>query len=171
MIDTIIFIGMAGVGKSTIGQNVAKQLNRQFFDIDHILEQQFNAPLQSIIHDQGIDQFHQLEATAVLEHLGNLNIVSPGGSFIYSDHIIQTIKERALFIHLYDSPERIQSRIPDIESRGIIGLSKNTSFETLFYERLPLYQTIAHVTFSIEFKSFNDVESDIIEYIKLNFDI
>ena len=53
MNNSISLIGMAGAGKSSVGLELAKQLNLQFVDSDTLIEAQFNQTLQSILDDSG----------------------------------------------------------------------------------------------------------------------
>ena len=166
MIDTYIFIGMAGVGKSTIGAYVAKKLRLKFYDIDNVIVQKMNSSISDIIKSKGIDQFKEIESEFVLDLVGTNHILSPGGSFIYSTEAINKIKDRTLFIHLYDNPHNIKKRINNLESRGIVGLETRT-FEDLYYERLLLYNQVANVHFNLEFQSFQKACDNIISYFNL----
>ena len=102
MIDTYIFIGMAGVGKSSIGASVAKHFKLKFYDTDSVLVDKYNQPLNELILTMGVESFKKIEAESVLNLVGNNNIIAPGGSFIYSNDVIQQIKSRTLFVFLYD---------------------------------------------------------------------
>ena len=53
MNNSISLIGMAGAGKSSVGLEVAKQLNLNFIDSDLLIEQKFSKTLQSILDDVG----------------------------------------------------------------------------------------------------------------------
>ena len=80
----ITLIGMAGVGKSVTGKELAKRLDYGFIDIDEIIEKKANLKLQQIIDDLGDDKFLAIEERTVLglDKLENC-IISPGGSVIY----------------------------------------------------------------------------------------
>ena len=96
--------------------------------------------------------------------MDQLSVVSPGGSFIYSDDAIQNIRKNALFIYLYDDPMNIKKRISNLETRGILGLER-TSFEDLCQERHKLYQQAAHIQFNLNHYGFDQVTNQIINYL------
>ena len=167
MIDTYIFIGMAGVGKSSIGASVAKHFKLKFYDIDNVLVDKYQQPLNELILAKGVETFKKIESDAVLDLVGNNNIIAPGGSFIYSDDVIQKIKSRSLFVLLYDNPINIKKRISNLNSRGIIGMEKNVSFEDVFYERERLYHDVGNIRFNLEFQSFKSACQNVINYFEL----
>ena len=163
MIDTFIFIGMAGVGKSTIGSAIAKKFNLKFYDVDSVIVQKFNTPINKLIEEKGAQEFKKIESNSVLELVGNNNVLAPGGSFIYSTEVIEKIKDRTLFILLYDNPDRIKKRINNLETRGIIGM-ETKSFEDIYYERMNLYKQVGNVQFNLEFQSFKAACDNISAY-------
>ena len=166
MVKTIIFIGMAGVGKSSVGKAVSQHFRLKFIDTDKLISNDYNDSLQDIITKIGHDEFMNVEAKYVLESMRDLSIVSPGGSFIYSVDTIEKIKEDALFIYLFDEPKNIKKRISNLCTRGIVGLTDKT-FEQLCFERHELYQKVANIQFNLNHYSFDDITQQIIEYLKL----
>ena len=168
MIKSIIFIGMAGVGKSSIGKAVASHYNFKFIDTDRLISADYSQPLSQIIDDIGSEKFNQLEANYVRKSVDDRAIISPGGSFIYSTETINEIKKDVVFLYLFDEPDNIKARISNLETRGIVGLDKKT-FEELCFERHELYQGVANVQFQLNHYGFDQVTVQIINYLdKLN---
>jgi shikimate kinase len=67
----ITLIGMAGVGKSVIGKELAKELLYRFIDTDELIEKKFNLKLQEIIDQWGEERFLEIEEQTILK-LGKL---------------------------------------------------------------------------------------------------
>ena len=145
----ITLIGMAGVGKSVIGKELAKALLYTFIDIDEIIEKKFNLKLQEIIDQWGEERFLEIEEQTILK-LGKLDhsVISPGGSVIYSEEAMKFLKNNSVVVFLNAPLENIEKRIPDQLTRGIIGL-KTKNLKRLFNERLSLYKKYADQTIEI----------------------
>jgi shikimate kinase len=139
-------IGMAGVGKSFIGQEMARRLNFEFIDVDERIENRFHLKLQEIVDQLGEQRFLRIEEQAVLglEPI-DCCVVSPGGSVIYSEKAMDFLRKNSRVIFLDASFESIQNRIPNESTRGIIGL-KHRELKDLYQERRPLYQKQAELT-------------------------
>ncbi len=65
----IVFLGMMGSGKSSIGLLVSKKLNLDFFDIDHCIEMKLNSKISKIFKEKGEKFFRVLEEKITLEIL------------------------------------------------------------------------------------------------------
>ena len=142
----ITLIGMAGVGKSFIGQEMARRLSFEFIDVDERIENRFHLKLQEIVNHFGEQRFLHIEEQAVLG-LGSIDccVVSPGGSVVYSERAMDFLRKNSRVIFLDASFESIQNRIPNESTRGIIGL-KHRELKDLYQERRPLYQKQAELT-------------------------
>ena len=66
MNNSISLIGMAGAGKSSVGIELAKQLNLQFIDSDALIEAQLNQTLQNILDDSGYLKLREIEEETIL---------------------------------------------------------------------------------------------------------
>jgi len=142
----ITLIGMAGVGKSTIGKALAKRLGYTFIDIDSLIKEKTGMSLQTLIDTRGDSTLVRLEEETVLVlDLKDNSIISPGGSVVYSEKAMNFLKENSTIIFL-DAPfRRIIKRIRNPRKRGLVGF-KDRSLRELYEERLVLYRKYAGIT-------------------------
>ena len=162
----ITLIGMAGVGKSVIGKQLARRLDYKFIDTDVLIEQAWNLKLQEIIDRFGDQRFLEIEKETILR-LAQLDhtVISPGGSVVYSQEAMKFLKENSIVVFLDARIESIQKRISDQTTRGIVGL-KGKDLRVLFQERRSLYQTYADKTIKIPENATSDtVAEEIIKKI------
>ena len=67
---------MAGAGKSTIGEALAKRLDWAFMDSDHLIESVYAARLQDVTDALGKDAFLDVEATVISAIKANRTVMS-----------------------------------------------------------------------------------------------
>lgn len=160
----ITLIGMAGVGKSTIGRALAKRLGCTFIDVDSLIKEKTCMSLQALIDTRGDSALIRLEEEAVLSlELRRDSIISPGGSVVYSEKAMNFLKENSTIIFL-DAPfRRIIKRIRNPGKRGLVGF-KDRSLRELFEERLVLYRKYADITVRVEGR---ENVSDVVDRILL----
>jgi shikimate kinase len=162
----IIFLGMAGVGKTSIAMDIATRMGGIFIDTDDQMMADRNQSLDAIISDIGNESFIELEAKYVQKNMSPSAILAPGGSFIYANEVIRAIRHQAILIYLYDEPQSILSRIPNLETRGIIGLER-MSFSELWHDRHEKYQAAAHAQFNINHYGFKKTTRHIEVFLSL----
>ncbi len=141
----ITLIGMTGAGKSVLGKQLAERLHYQFIDVDKLIEEQIGLKLQQILDKFGDEEFLKIEEKAVL-NLGSIGhyVISPGGSIIYSSSAMTFLKSISKVVFLDASYENIKSKIPNLDTRGILGL-KTKGLKKLYEERTPLYSKYADI--------------------------
>ena len=76
MKKNLVLTGMMGVGKSTIGKNLAKQLSLRFIDIDKIIEKKDGLSINRIFKTKNEAYFRKLENDDVVM-LGEKNEYEP----------------------------------------------------------------------------------------------
>jgi len=166
--DTLLMIGMSGAGKTTVGKLIAQSLSFSFVDVDDVIEATLTGSIQEYLDQHGDNDFLSLEEQTLLSlPITSKLVISPGGSIVYSEPVMKRFKERAFIIYLYDSAERIKERIPNIESRGIVGSATKT-YDEIYAERAPLYERYSDMIVNCsQFSSFEDIAAFIIEQRQL----
>ena len=71
----LIFLGMMGSGKSSIGYLVSKKLNLIFVDVDNLIEKQSGMNISKIFKIKGEGYFRNLEEKTTLKALKGVNKV------------------------------------------------------------------------------------------------
>ena len=158
----IVLIGMAGVGKSTIGSALAIALGFDFVDLDVRICAEQGKTIQQIIDDEGEAALIELEKKRMYGIDLERRVISPGGSIIYDSEVMEYLKRSSILIFLDDTFENIEKRIGNALTRGIVGL-KTKTLKEIYDERRPLYSTYADFTVSIRGKSREEVVSKILE--------
>lgn len=158
--NSIILIGMPGVGKSTLGILLAKETAKDFVDTDVLIQLKESTTLQDIIDHKGHQALRKIEESVLLEaHFSN-HIVATGGSAVYSDEGMKRLKTFGTIIFLDLDLESLKKRIHNYETRGIAKKPEQT-FEELFEERKVLYQQYADITINCLNKSIEETLEEI----------
>lgn len=150
--ESIVLIGMAGVGKSTTGMSLAKALGFSFIDVDEYILQKDGKTIQGIIDEEGEEALLQLEKRRMYEIDLPRKVLAPGGSIIYHADLMEYLKQNSILVYLDDSFENIEEKLIGGLDRGIVGL-KSKSLRQIYEERKPLYAKYADITINCQGKS------------------
>ena len=141
----VVLIGMPGVGKSTIGVLLAKQLGYSFLDTDILIQAAEGKTLQQLIQKRGLSGFCDLEEEYILSVSVKAHVIATGGSVVYGKAAMGHLKADAVIIHLNLSLDRLQKRLGDLDARGV-AISPGRGLADLYAERHPLYLKYADRT-------------------------
>lgn len=145
----IILVGMMGAGKTTIGRQLAKEMNRTFIDLDHELEARCGVRVATIFDIEGEQGFRKRES-AVLDAVSRLSsiVLATGGGAILSPLNRQYLHERGTVVYLRASVEELFRRVARDRNRPLLQNSDpRGTLLRLLEEREPLYQEVAHLSF------------------------
>src|ERR1700689_4576876 len=97
----IVLIGFIGSGKSTIAPLLAKKLEKNFVDMDQLIEQKTGMGIDKIFATGGEIAFREAEI-AVAKELHNKDncVISTGGGVIMNEIIIEYLREKSVIIFL-----------------------------------------------------------------------
>lgn len=149
MEKNIVLIGMPGVGKSTIGVILAKQLGYQFVDADLLIQQQEKRLLHQIITQEGIEGFLAIENRVNASIDAERSVIATGGSVVYGKEAMEHLRSIGTVVYLKLSYEALQSRLRNLKDRGVV-LREGQTLLDLYQERTPLYEKYADLVIDEE---------------------
>ena len=149
--NNIVLIGMPGAGKSTLGVVLAKILNKQFIDVDLVIQSKMGKTLQNLIDELGSLGFIEIENEVLCEVEADNTVISTGGSAVYSDEAMRHLSDIGTVVYLEISYDSLVQRLGDLQERGVV--FKNgigMSLRDLYDERRPLYEKYADLTVDVD---------------------
>lgn len=145
----IFLVGMMGAGKTTIGRQLARSLNRSFTDLDHELEARCGVRIADIFDIEGEEGFRKREAAALdaCTRQPRLVLATGGGAILLSENRTH-LKARGLVVYLRASAEELFKRVAKDKSRPLLQTENpRQRLAELLARREPLYEEVADIVF------------------------
>ena len=142
--NNIILIGMPGVGKSTVGVILAKELGYQFVDSDLLIQKREKKLLRQIIAKEGVDGFIAIENEVNASIRTEKSVIATGGSVVYGQEAMEHLKEIGTVVYLKLSYKSLEKRLGSLKGRGVV-LRPGQDLRALYKERTVLYEKYADV--------------------------
>ena len=133
--------GMMGVGKSTIGKILAKQLNYKFVDVDKLIEDKEGSTINFIFKNKSESYFRKIENDITLAELRKYNsVISMGGGAFLDHSIRKSAKKLSTSFWLDVSIDELIKRLKKNNKRPLL-LKKNTNEEIkkIYFDRKKIY--------------------------------
>ena len=157
----IFLIGMPGAGKTTVGKVLAKELGRDFFDLDQTIQNKVGKSVQNIYIHDGKDAFTEYEYTTIKELIHNKpSVIATGGGTVTYDKTVKLMRNNGLVVFVNRDVNHILDDL-DLEIRPLVKESIEYIFN-VYEERYPLYEKVAHIKIGNE-GSITDAVQEIIE--------
>lgn len=166
MKNNIVLIGMPGVGKSTIGVILAKQLGYEFVDSDLIIQRKENRLLHEIIEQEGVDGFIEVENSVNASLCVEKSVIATGGSAVYGREAMEHLKNIGRIVYLQLSYEALEKRLGNLKGRGVV-LREGQTLKDIYEERSMLYKKYADIIVNEEDLDIEKTLQKIIEYITI----
>ncbi|HIS27543.1 MAG TPA: shikimate kinase [Candidatus Pullilachnospira intestinigallinarum] len=164
MMNNIVLIGMPGVGKSTVGVILAKELGYQFLDADLLIQKRENRLLKEIIEQEGVDGFIEIENQVNASIEADRTVVATGGSVVYGEEAMNHLKHIATVIYLRLSYEELEKRLGNLKNRGVV-LREGQTLKDLYEERTKLYEKYADLIVDEENKGIEETLQAIVKVL------
>ena len=136
----LVFLGMMGSGKSSIGNLVSKKLDFPFIDIDSLIVKNSGMSISEIFEKKGENYFRNLEEKITLKCLKKIkNVISLGGGGFVNSKIRKEILTNHFSFWLNWDDSILISRIKGSKKRPLVFKSTDQKIKAIIKDRSKIY--------------------------------
>ena len=136
----LVFLGMMGSGKSSIGNLVSKKLNLPFIDIDSLIVENIGMSISEIFEKKGENYFRNIEEKITLKCLKKIkNVISLGGGGFINTRIRKEILSNHFSFWLNWDDSILIRRIKGSKKRPLVFKSTDQEIRTIIKDRSKIY--------------------------------
>ncbi len=147
MATPIFLVGMMGVGKTTIGRQLAAALGREFIDLDHAIEARCGVRVATIFDIEGEAGFRRRE-TALLDEYTRVPglVLATGGGAVLAEENRRMLSDRGCVVYLRASVDELYRRVARDRNRPLLRTDDpRQRIADLLAQREPLYDSVADI--------------------------
>jgi shikimate kinase len=144
----IFLVGMMGVGKTTLGRQLAAALGREFVDLDHAIEARCGVRIATIFDIEGEEGFRRRETATLDEYTRRPGLVlATGGGAVLAEANRRMLSERGCVVYLRAGADELYRRVSRDRNRPLLRTADpRQRIVDLLARREPLYESVAEVT-------------------------
>ena len=136
----LVFLGMMGSGKSSIGSLIAKKLLLNFIDIDNVIENELGLSIKKIFETKGENYFRKFEEKTTLKKLkSSSTVISLGGGAFSNKEIRKEVIKNHISFWLNWSDDILLNRIKNSKKRPLAFNSSENEIIDLIKKRSNIY--------------------------------
>ena len=136
----LVFLGMMGSGKSSIGKLVSKKLNLPFIDLDKLIVENTRMSISEIFKKKGEDYFRNLEEKITLKCLKKTkSVISLGGGGFINAKIREKILTNHFSFWLNWDESTLINRIMNSKKRPLAFKSTERELKAIIKDRSKIY--------------------------------
>lgn len=138
---------MPGAGKTTVGRQLARRMQRSFIDADHEIEARTGVRIPLIFDIEGEAGFREREARVIAELAARTDlVVATGGGAVLRAENRAALRQGGTVVYLHASPELLYERTRLDPNRPLLQVDDpRRKLEELFAQRDPLYREVADI--------------------------
>ena len=164
----LVFLGMMGSGKSSIGYLVSKKLNLKFVDIDILIEDDSGLKISNIFKEKGEIYFRNLEEKITLKALKSVNqVISLGGGSFINNRIRKEVLANHVSLWLDCDASILLKRIKNTSKRPLAFKATDQEIKKLIIKRSKIYSK-ANIKINCNKLSKTEIVKKIIKIYETN---
>ena len=163
----LVFLGMMGSGKSSIGNLVSKKLDLHFVDIDNLIIESAGMTISEIFEKKGENYFRNLEEKITLKCLKEIkNVISLGGGGFINTKIRKEVLSNHFSFWLNWDELTLIRRIKGSKKRPLAFKSTDQEIRAIIKDRSKIY---SNAQFKINCNKLTKTE--IVKKIIINYEL
>jgi len=169
MKTNVALIGFMGAGKTVVGEALAKKLNKEFVELDSLIERKAGKSITEIFQQDGEIAFRELEIEVTKEVAKDKNLViACGGGLVLNKINIDRLRNESIIVYLTASPRVILKRILNNgEERPLLKTpNKALEIQELLKFRKPFYERAADIKINTSKLDIDSITEQIISKLK-----
>ena len=159
-----------GCGKTTVGKQLATELEYQFLDTDAYIEEKEQMTISQIFDKKGEAYFRNLETTSLEELAAKTKqtIVSSGGGLPLREENAKLLQKLGFVVYLRVKKETVLKRLEGDTTRPLLACENPAQkVEQLLNFRDPIYEVGAHLVIDVDEKSVSEIVEEIVRNYKI----
>ncbi|MCX6506326.1 MAG: shikimate kinase [Actinobacteria bacterium] len=143
-----MLIGMMGVGKSTVGRRVAKELSRPFVDSDDEVVARTGRAVTEIFATDGEAAFRDIEAEAMADLLASAvpSVIAAAGGSVLSSSTRDRLRESGTVVWMRAPVDVLVGRTSRGTHRPALANDPRATLAQMETDRVALYSEVADIT-------------------------
>ena len=138
--ENLVFLGMMGSGKTSIGSMISEKLKLDFIDIDKEIENELGLSIKKIFEMKGENYFRKIEEKITLQKLKlNSVVISLGGGAFTNKNIKKEVMKNHLSFWLNWSDKILLNRIKNSRKRPLAFNATDNELIDLIKKRSNIY--------------------------------
>ena len=167
MFKNIILTGFMGVGKTSVGKQLAEDLGYTFVDIDKLIEADQALSITAIFSKFGEPYFRDVESAIIRQVMtGEGQVISAGGGAVIRDANRDAFKKGGFVVCLTASPDVIYERIKHETHRPLLQTADPKSTIKELLASREIFYAQADMSIDTSNKSIGDIIKAIKERIR-----
>lgn len=158
----IVLIGMPSCGKSSIGKEIAKRLDKEFLDSDERIEKAYGVSPKDMILQKGEREFRHFEKEIIKElSVMKGKVIATGGGVCLDEENVKRLKGNGVLIYVDRDLDLLS-----VENRPI---SQREGLKELYLKRKNTYESAKDFTLKNDSTVFQAVEKAVEIYENFSY--
>ena len=167
---SVVFVGLMGAGKSSVGKRLSEEINIPFVDSDDEIELAAGMTVMEIFDQFGESYFRSGEERVLKRLLsGHPQVIATGGGAFMSKKIRSMINANGVSVWLSADFETLWERVQGKKTRPLLQVKNpQKTLKDLITKRTPIYETADIILHSKKNGTHSSIVSKIIKLLSLH---